>query len=135
MNLGSKVKVLREIRLLLGIRQDEDTILTDGGGQIISHEPLDLLYLDPGVMICYANFVKHSVIGDEFYPVLKIIPINRDEEEDNYVTEHFEDLEYLMCNTTRLDLLHFQLKRLDGELINFETNEKIMINLAIQNPK
>ena len=86
-------------------------------------------------MICYANFVKHSEIGDEFYPVLKIIPINRGEEEDKYVTEHFENLEYLMCNTTRLDLLHFQLKRLDGELINFETNEKIMINLAIQNLK
>ena len=134
-SLVVRLKVPREIRLLLGIRQDEDIILTDGSGQFISHEPLNPLYLYPGVMICYANFVKHSVIGDEFYPVLKIIPINREEEEDKYVTEHFENFEYLMCNTTRLDLLHFQLKRLDGELINFETNEKIMINLAIQNPK
>ena len=48
---------------------------------------------------------------------------------------HFENLEYIKCNTTRLDLLHFQLKRLDRELINFETNEKIMMNLAIQNPE
>ena len=134
-SLVLRLKVPREIRLLLGIRQDEDIVLTDGSGQYISHKPLDPLYLYPGVMICYANFVKHLVIGDEFYPVLKIIPINRDEEEDNYVMEHFENLEYLKCNTTRLDLLHFQLKRLDGELINFETNEKIMINLAIQNAK
>ena len=109
--------------------------LSDGSGQIISSELLDLLYLYPGMMICYANFVKHSVIGDDFYPVLKIIPIKRREEEDNYVTEHFENLQYLKCNTSRMDLLRFQLKRLDGELINFETNEKIMINLAIQNPK
>ena len=34
-----------------------------------------------------------------------------------------------------MDLLRFQLKRLDGELINFETNEKNMINLALQNLK
>ena len=99
-SLVVRLKVLREIRLLLGIRQDEDIILDDGSGQFISHEPLDPVYLYPGVMICYANFIKHSVIGDEFYPVLKIIPINRGEEEDKYVTEHFENLEYLMCNTT-----------------------------------
>ena len=40
------------------------------------------------------------------------------------MTTHFENLEYLKCNTSRLDLLRFQLKRLDGELIRFETNEK-----------
>ena len=51
------------------------------------------------------------------------------------MTTHFENLEYIKCNTTLLDLLHFQLKILDGELINFEKNEKIMLNLAIQNPK
>ena len=134
-SLVVRIKVRHEIRLLLGIRQDEDIVLTDGSGQFISHEHLDPHYLYLGVMICYANFVNHSVIGDEFYPVLKVIPINRGEEEDNYVTTHFENLEYIKCNTSRLDLLHFQLKRLDGELINFETNEKIMMNLAIQNPK
>ncbi len=130
-----RIRVPHEIRLLLGISQDEDIVLSDGSRQFISDEHLDPHYLYPGVMICYANFVNHSVIGDEFYPVLKVIPINRGEEQDNYVTTHFENLEYIKCNTSRLDLLHFQLKRLDGELINFETNEKIMMNLAIQNPK
>ncbi len=134
-SLVVRLKVPHEIRLLLGIRQNEDIVLTDGSGQFISHDRLDPHYLYPGVMICYANFVNHSVIGDEFYPVLKVIPLNRGEEEDNYVTTHFDNLEYVKCNTSRLDLLHFQLKRLDGESISFETNEKIMMNLAIQNPK
>ena len=134
-NIVVRIKVTHEIRLLLGIRQDEDIVLSDGSGQFISHDRLDPHYLYPRVMICYANFVNHSVIGEEFYPVLKVIPLNRGEEEDNYVTKHFENLEYIKCNTSRLDLLHFQLKRLDGELISFETNEKIMMNLAIQNPK
>ena len=63
-------------------------------GQFISRKRLDPHYLYPGVMICYANFVNHSVIGDEFYTVLKVIPLNRCEEEDNYVTMHFENSEY-----------------------------------------
>ena len=136
-NITARIKVPHEIRLLLGISQDEDIVLSDGNGreQFISPDRLDPHCLYPGVMICYANFVNHSVIGDGFYPVLKVIPLNRREEEDNYVTTHFENLEYLKCNTSRLDLLRFQLKRLDGELIRFETNEKIMMNLAIQNPK
>ncbi len=134
-SLVVRIRVPHEIRLLLGISQDDDIVLADESNQFISDERLDPHYLYPGVMICYANFVNHSVIGDEFYPVLKVIPINRAEEQDNYVTTHFENLEYIKCNTSRLDLLHFQLKRLDGELINFETNEKIMMNLAIQNPK
>ena len=106
-SLVVRIKVPHEIRLLLGIRQDEDIVLSDGSGQFISHKRLDPHYLYPGVMIRYTNFVNHSVIGDEFYPVLKVIPINRGEEEDNYVTMHFENLEYIKCNTSRLDLLHF----------------------------
>ena len=39
-SLVVRLKVPREIRLLLGIRQDEDIILTDGSGQFISHELL-----------------------------------------------------------------------------------------------
>ena len=113
-SLVVRIRVPHEIRLLLGIRQDEDIVLSDRSGQFISRDRLDPHYLYPGVMICYTNFVNHSVIGDQFYPVLKVIPINRGEEEDNYVTTHFENLEYIKCNTTRLDLLHFQLKRLDG---------------------
>ena len=103
-SLVVRIRVSHEIRLLLGIRKDEDIVLTDQSGQFISHDRLDPHYLYPGVMICYTIFVSHSVIGDEFYPVLKVIPINRGLEEDNYVTTHFDNLEYIKCNTTRLDL-------------------------------
>ena len=37
-------------------------------------QPIDIYKLYPGVMICYANFVQHSIIGDKFYPILRIIP-------------------------------------------------------------
>ena len=35
---------------------------------------IDIFKLYPGVMICYANFVQHSIIRDKFYPILRIIP-------------------------------------------------------------
>ena len=34
-------------------------------------QPIDIFKLYPGVMICYANFVQHSIIGDKFYPIIK----------------------------------------------------------------
>ena len=37
-------------------------------------QPIDIYKLYPCVMICYANFVQHSIIGDKFYPILRIIP-------------------------------------------------------------
>ena len=37
-------------------------------------QPTDIYKLYPGVMICYANFVQHSIIGDKFYPIPRIIP-------------------------------------------------------------
>ena len=70
-SLVVRIRVPHEIRLLLGIRQDEDIVLSDQSGQFISRDRLDLHYLYPGVMICYANFVNHSVIGDEVLPGIK----------------------------------------------------------------
>ena len=33
-------------------------------------QPIDIYKLYPGVMICYANFVQHSIFRDKFYPIL-----------------------------------------------------------------
>ena len=72
-------------------------------------------------------------MGSEFYPVFKMIPLHKTPDQDNYVSINFENLEFIKCNTTRLDFLQFHLKRLDGEFIDFDSNEKIIINLAVQN--
>ena len=90
---------------------------------------------EPGVMVCYTNFITHSPIGDQFYPVLKMIPLHNAPDEDNYASIHFENLEFIKCNTTRLSILHFQFRRLDGELIDFNDDGRIVMNLAIKNPK
>ena len=97
--------------------------------------PPDVYGLYPGVMVCYASFIKHSIIASEFYPIFRLIPVRRDEGEGKYVSISFNNLEFIKCNTSRLDILRFQLKRLDGEFIDFADNKKIIMSLAIQNPK
>ena len=97
--------------------------------------PPDVYGLYPGVMVCYASFIKHSIIASEFYPIFRLIPVRRDEGEGKYVSISFNNLEFIKCNTSRLDILRFQLKRLDGEFIDFADNKKIIMTLVIQNPK
>ena len=125
-----------ELRGLFGLDQGYDIFrLTDAYPQYTCNRPPDLNALYPGIMMCYSNFVNHSIIGGEFYSVLKMIPLRKTNEEDNYISIHFEHLEFLNCNTSRLDILHFQLKRLDGSYVDFVNNKKILLNLAIRNPR
>ena len=131
------VKFPMEVRKLFGIDFKKPAIklvAKEGALNFYATEPIKLDALFPGVMICYANCIGHSAVGDEMYPILKIIPITKNENSD-YSTIHFENVEFYKCNTTRLDMLHFQLKRLDGDFINFTSNRrKLLLNLSIKNP-
>ena len=40
-------------------------------------QPIDIFKLYPRVMICYANFVQHSIIGDKNLPNSKNYSHNR----------------------------------------------------------
>ena len=84
--------------------------------------------------MCYTNFINHSNIESNFYSVFKMIPIPlcKINEEDNYISVHFENLKFQKCNTSRLDFLHFQLKQLDERYMDFVNNKKILLNLAIK---
>ena len=128
-------EIANEIKKILGINLDESVKLDEENQEFTSPRPLDINALYPGLMVCYTDFVKHSIIGDEYYRILKMIPLPKLTESDNYVSMHFENLEFFRCNTTRLDKLTFQLKRIDGEFIEFNDNGKIIMSLAIQNRK
>lgn len=136
-DLGKKFKVdikfPNELKQILGVESNQNSIsINKDSLKYIAPHPIDLNAIYPGVMICYANFISHSIIGNDFFPILKMIPLKRSEEKDNYVSINFENYEFLKCNTTRLDAMHFHLKRLDGEFIEFDTNKKIIINLALK---
>ena len=85
-------------------------------------------------MICYANFVQHSIIGDKFYPILRIIPTIGQSKQNDYCSIHFEHLEFIKCNVDYLDNMKIQLRRLDGDLIEFDNKNRVVLNIVIKNP-
>ena len=87
--------------------------------------------------MCYTNFIKHSMIGSDFYPLLRTISVaDKSSRDDEYISVHFDNLEFHKINTSRLDLLHFQFKRINGDFVNFEdSSQKMIVNLTVRNPK
>ena len=99
-----------------------------------SPQPIDIYKLYPGVMICYANFVQHSIIRDKFYTILRIIPTIGQSKQNDYCSIHFEHLEFMKCNVDYLDNMKIEFRRLDGDLIEFDYKKRVVLNIAIKNP-
>ena len=97
-------------------------------------QPIDIYKLYQSVMICYANFVQHSIIGDKFYPILRIIPTIGQSKQNDYCSIHFEHLEFIKCNVDYLDNMKIELRRLDGDLIEFNDKRGVVLNIGIKNP-
>lgn len=97
----------------------------------IGSDPINVMYNYPSVMLCHTNFVQHSIIGDSFSPVFKIIP-TENVSFSNYISVHSENLEFIKTNSLYLKNLHFQLKNLDNELIEFADDRKIIINFVVK---
>ena len=95
---------------------------------------IDIYKLYPGVMICYANFIQHSIIGDKLYPIFRIIPTIGQSTQNNYCSIHFEHLEFIRCNVDYLDSMKIELRRLDGDLIEFNDDRRVVLNIVIKNP-
>ena len=140
-----RVIIPQEIRDILGVKDVIDgaavefddrapDILVDKEYGFTAPEPMNIFKDYPGVMICYANFVQYSIVGNNFFPVLKIIP-TYNSTQDNYTSIHFKNLEYIKCNVEYLDNMKFEFRRLDGELIEFSNNRKIVLNIMFRNPK
>ena len=97
----------------------------------IANNPINIMYKYPNAILCYANFVKHSIVSDSYLPILKMIPI-QSPTNDNYISVHFEHLEFVKTNVEYLKNLHFELRQLNGDLIEFADNRKIILNCVVK---
>ena len=131
------VKLQPETKALLGISLNRDIELPCQGARFLGDKPINLHALYPGVMMCYTNFIKHSMIGSDFYPLFRTIPVaGISNQDDEYISVHFDNLEFHRINTSRLDSLHFQFKKINGDFVKFEdSSQKMIVNLSIRNPK
>ena len=108
-----------------------------GNEKYVAQNKIEVCNQIPGVMVLYANFVQYSIVGNNFYPILKIIPtnINQETKEQQYTSMYFDHLEFIKCNVSYLDNMKFELRGLDGELIEFGNDRRVVLNIVIKNPK
>ena len=128
---------------ILGITQIDNTkvfmnklkskiyILLKTDTPYLSPDKMNIMYNYPGVMLCHTNFVQHSIAGNSFYPILKIIP-TQTSSTGQYISVHFENLEFIDANAEYLKELHFEFKDIHGNFIDFDDDRKIILNFVVQ---
>ena len=82
-------------------------------------------------MMVYSNIVNGSIIGSTICNILKIVPTRK--HEDQYVLNEFKHNEFYDLQNTEINEIEISLRSHDGELINFQTNQNIIINLLFSN--
>ena len=133
------IRIPRDFQTLLGLNNlnlsnDGTTAFKIAKGKpLVGSDPMDIMRDYPGVMLCHTNFVEHSIVGNSFLPILKIVPTQSLSKND-YISIHFDNLEYVKPNRNALKELHFQFKDLNGRVIEFDEREKrkIILNFAVQ---
>ena len=85
----------------------------------------------PNYMMVYSNIVNGSIIGSTICNILKIVPTRK--HEDQYVLNEFKHNEFYDLQNTEINEIEISLRSHDGELINFQTNQNIIINLLFSN--
>ena len=116
---------------LMEIKEDCIDILIKKDRKYLAPNPINVMYYNPDVMLCYTNFVKHSIVGNSYFPILKIIPIETPSKDD-YISVHFDHLEFIKTNVEYLKDLHFEFRHLNGDVIEFVDNKKIILNLVVK---
>ena len=116
----------------LEVKDNYISILIIKNKKYIAPNPINVMYYYPNVMLCYTNFVKHSIVGNSYFPILKIIPIETQSKND-YISVHFDHLEFIKTNVEYLKDLHFEFRHLNGNFIEFADNtKKIILNLVVK---
>ena len=77
------------------IKDNNFEMLIKNNEKYTAPNPINVMYYYPNVMLCYTNFVKHSIVGNSYFPILKIIPIPPTPSKDEYYSAHFDHLEFI----------------------------------------
>ena len=137
-HIGSEIKIDKDILLILGYDFQELSLTSKPYVKFN-----DLSYrksieftelpnekaLHPLYIIVYADFVESSIVGSGYSRVLKIIPVS---EEKNRKLIEFEHLEFFNVENTNMTTIKVELRSHDGELIKFNNDEKLFMNILFQ---
>ena len=91
----------------------------------------NLSIMSPNYIMIYSDIVKSTIVGGEFTKLLRIAPIKQSEL--GYSITEFR-------NKEKYELDHYEIKSIDimlcahdGDLIDFVSNQEVIINLEFSN--
>ena len=98
---------------------------------IIFDSPIDCDYFRPNYFIIYSNIVQPSIIGSQYSPILKIVPVLDGNEP--YKLLDFKVREFYNIPNSEVNEIKIELRTHDGELVNFVESEHVVMNLQFSN--
>ena len=80
----------------------------------------------------YCTIVKPSITGHSSIPLLKIIPVDTDNHNKGHLIE-FNNVEYFPLITDNFQIIHFELRNHDGDLLGMENGQVVLTLSFIEN--
>ena len=98
---------------------------------ITFESPIDCKYFRPNYFIVYSNIVQPSIIGGQYSPILKVVPIL--DSDEPYKLLDFKVREFYDISNSDINEIKVELRTHDGEPVNFIDTEHVVMNLQFTN--
>ena len=98
---------------------------------IVFESPINVNYYRPNYFVVYSNIVQPSIIGNMFSPILKIVPIV--DAKEAYKLHDFKIREFYNIPNSDVNEIKMEIRTHDGELVNFVSDQHIVMNLQFTN--
>lgn len=142
-DLKLEILLPRRLAFQLGFRDVEfegnHAIIEVRSGEVSeAHFPPDHDFWLPETLMLYTNFTTPTMVGSSFSRVLKIFPIRLDQNQDmSHVTVQDPHLDFHGIEQSSLNGLNFELRGLDGSLIEFQEKYRpeVLLTLLIREIK
>jgi hypothetical protein len=99
--------------------------------KIIFERPINVNYFRPNYFIIYSNIVQPSIIGNQYSPILKIVPVL--DSKEPFKLYDFKQREFYHIANTEITEIKMELRTHDGEYVNFLTDQNVVMNLQFSN--
>lgn len=92
---------------------------------------INFFSLIPHTLFLYSNIVEPSIIGNQYAPILKIVP--HEDDSDSLMYHHeIKNLEYMNLKNTNFSILEFEIRDAAGNLIDFRQDYPTIVNLLFK---
>ena len=94
-------------------------------------EEMKSIYHPPYFMV-YTNIIDEVITGETYSKLLRIVHWEKDDIIDGRVNKEFKHKNFFKLNETIIPSIHVEIRTVDGNYINLDENEPIILNLEFK---